>query len=97
MIARNKRIALVAAAVATWGLVQIPVAGADTTCVDGTVRRTRTADEYDVCRAGGWLHVVPCHTDSGDGYCPGQQLPPWCVRFPATYTCPTDGPPPDWR
>lgn len=72
-----------------------PVARADS-CVNGTVRRAGVSDEYFLCQSGAWLHVVPTHINTGDGY-GNQPLPPLCVRFPDQYTCPTDGPPPDMR
>ena len=81
-----------ASVVVSWFLCVPTVAQADA-CVNGTVQRTGVADEYLLCQGGAWLHVVPTHTNSGDGYAPGQPLPPLCVRFPDQYTCPTDGPP----
>lgn len=30
---------------------------------------------------------LPTNTDSADGYGPGQELPPFCVRFPSDPNC----------
>ena len=76
------------------GLLSVPAVVHANSCVNGTVQRAGSGDEYFLCQGGAWLHVVPTHTNSGDGY-GNQPLPPLCVRFPDQYTCPTDGPPPN--
>ncbi len=78
----------------TSGLLSLPAVARADTCVNGTVQRGGSGDDYFLCQGGAWLHVVPTHTNSGDGY-GNQPLPPLCVRFPDQYTCPTDGPPPN--
>jgi hypothetical protein len=74
------------------GCLSIPAVAHADACVNGTVQRGGSDDEYFLCQGGAWLHVVPTPTNSGDGY-GNQPLPPLCVRFPDQYTCPTDGPP----
>jgi hypothetical protein len=74
--------------------IGIPGAAHADSCVNGTVRRGGSGDDYFLCQGNAWLHVVPTHQNSGDGY-GNQPLPPLCVRFPDQYTCPTDGPPPN--
>jgi hypothetical protein len=60
------------------------------------LHRGGSGGDYFLCRGGAWLHVVPTFDpNSADGYGPNQPLPPFCVRFPYQYTCPTDGPPPN--
>jgi len=85
------------ACVIVAGFLSVPVVGRADACVNGTVRRGGSGDDYFLCQGGAWLHIVPTHINSGDGYGPNQRLPPLCVRFPDQYTCPTDGPPPDMR
>jgi hypothetical protein len=82
------------ASVIVAGSISIPAVAHADACVNGTVRRGGSGDDYFLCQGGAWLHVVPTHTNSGDGY-GNQPLPPLCVRFPDQYTCPTDGPPPN--
>jgi hypothetical protein len=85
------------ASVIVSGFLSVPAVAHADACVNGTVKRGGSGGDYFVCQGGGWLHVVPTFDpSSADGYGPNQPLPPKCIRFPDQYTCPSDGPPPDY-
>jgi hypothetical protein len=62
------------------GFLSVPAVAHADSCVNGTVRRGGSDEDYFLCQDRGWLHVLP----TLDG--PTQPLPPTCVRFP-TRTC----------
>ncbi|CQD11791.1 lipoprotein [Mycobacterium lentiflavum] len=92
MKAVSPLVATIAAAAAQF-IGACPPAHADQ-CNSGAVKPDGGGkDGYFTCVGGAWVHTVPTFDpDSADGYGPNQVLPPFCIRFPAKYSCPTGTP-----